>query len=47
MPRSILRIVIWNFNGVFEPHVHAQTESQPLYICFITQFMRALYFVGS
>ena len=51
MPRSILRVSIWSFNVVFEPHVH--TNGKPGFVlffhanygrfCIFRMFISAIY----
>ena len=44
MPRSILRVSIWNFNLVFKPHVQTNGKPAPLLILFFRQVIVAFVF---
>ena len=50
MPRSILRIPIWNFNLVFEPHIYSNNQEARLFFLFLFSdnlLPLFLYFFGS
>ena len=46
MPRSFLRISIWNFNAVVKPHVHTNGKPGFFLLIFFTQHTGVFAFFG-